>query len=152
MSDDFFHFLKYSVICMMYLFPCWKYFLVYIYIYSLQIKATIWVVLPQITHMGVFYPAYSLGLPDWQIHNTMGVALKVMLPVLLCCCTVSEADVGGMAVEVKPSHQYPITCCCHVTNGSRGTVWQNGVWRGSAYEIKVCKWIPSCGKNGTHWH
>jgi len=31
-------------------------------------------------------------------------------------------DVGGMAVEVEPSHQYPITCCCCVTDGSRGDI------------------------------
>jgi len=24
-------------------------------------------------------------------------------------------------------------------------------WCGSAYEEKVCDWIPPCGKNGTHW-
>jgi len=36
----------------------------------------------------------------------------------------SEADVGGMAVEAEPFHQYPITFCCCVTDGSRGTVWQ----------------------------
>lgn len=30
-----------------------------------------------------------------------------------------EAD-GGRAVQEEPSHQYPIACCCHVTDGSRG--------------------------------
>ena len=30
-----------------------------------------------------------------------------------------EADVGGMEVEDEPSHQYPITWCCCVTDGSR---------------------------------
>ena len=24
-----------------------------------------------------------------------------------------------MTVEVEPSHQYSITCCCHVTDGSK---------------------------------
>jgi len=33
---------------------------------------------------------------------------------------VSEAGVGGMAVEFEPSHQYSITFCCCVTDGSRG--------------------------------
>ena len=35
-------------------------------------------------------------------------------------------NVGGMAVEVEPSHQYPVTFCCCVTDVSRGAVWQNG--------------------------
>jgi len=30
--------------------------------------------------------------------------------------------VGGMAVEAEPSHQYSITFCCHVTDGSKGAV------------------------------
>ena len=50
----------------------------------------------------------------------MEVALKVMPPILLCCPTSSEVDVGVMAVETEPSHQYSITCCCRVTNGSGG--------------------------------
>ena len=59
---------------------------------------------------------------------------------------MSEVGVGDMAVKVEPSHQYSITFCCHVTDDSRGAVWQNGVWHGSAYEAKVCNWIPPCGK------
>ena len=47
---------------------------------------------------------------------------KVMPPVLLCWPTTSEADVGSMAVEDEPSHQYPSACCCCVTDGSRGAV------------------------------
>ena len=82
----------------------------------------------------------------------MRAALKIMLPILFCWPTTSEADGGGMTVEVEPSHQYSITCCCHVTDGSRGAVWQNGVWHGSADEAKVCQWIPPCAKNCTHWH
>jgi len=31
-------------------------------------------------------------------------------------------------------HRYPATCWCRVTDGSRGAVWQNGVWHGSEYE------------------
>ena len=41
---------------------------------------------------------------------------------------MSEADVGGMAVQAEPSHQYPIPFCCCVTDGSRGALWQNGAW------------------------
>ena len=59
---------------------------------------------------------------------------------------------SSMAVEVEPSHQYSITCCCRVTDGSRGAVWQNGIWHGSASEAKVENWIPPCDKNSTHWH
>jgi len=39
---------------------------------------------------------------------------------VMTLATTSEVDVGGMAVEVELSHQYPITCCCRVAVGSRG--------------------------------
>jgi len=52
----------------------------------------------------------------------MRAVLKVMPPILLCWHTTLEADVGGMAAEVEPSHQYPITLCCRVTDDSRGAV------------------------------
>ena len=35
-----------------------------------------------------------------------------MPPLLLCWPTTSEAHVGGMAVEIEPSHQYSTTFCC----------------------------------------
>jgi len=66
--------------------------------------------------------------------------------------TASEADVDGMAIEVEPSHQYSIPCCCCVTDGRRGAVWQNGIWHGSVHETKMWHRIPPCGKNCTHWH
>ena len=47
-----------------------------------------------------------------------------MPPVLLCCPTTFEADVGGMTVGVE---------FC-------------------TYEAKVWNWTPPHGKNGTHWH
>ena len=75
-----------------------------------------------------------------------------MPPIISSWPIMSEADGGGMAGDIEPSHQYPITCCCHVTGGSRGAVWQSGVWHGSAYEAKVCHWIPPWGTNGTYWH
>ena len=65
-----------------------------------------------------------------KIFRNTKVALKVMLLILLCWPTVSEADVGGMAVEAEPSCQYFISCCCCVTDGSRGEVWQHGIWYG----------------------
>lgn len=54
-----------------------------------------------------------------------------------------------LAVE---AHQYSITFCYNVIKGSRGAVWQNGVWNWSVDEAKVSHWIPPCGKNGTNWH
>jgi len=77
---------------------------------------------------------------------------KVMPSILWCWPMTSEADVGGMAVEVEPSHQYSIAFCCQMRDVSRGAVWQNGVWHGSADRPRVCHWIPPCGKNGTHWY
>jgi len=47
---------------------------------------------------------------------------KVMPPMLLCWHMTSEVHVGDMAVEAEHSHQYPITFCCPVTDGSRGAV------------------------------
>ena len=40
--------------------------------------------------------------------------LKVMPPILLFCPTTS-VDVGGVAVDLETSCQYPITFCCHLT-------------------------------------
>ena len=65
---------------------------------------------------------------------------------------MSEADVGSMAVEVEPYHQYSVLFCCCVTDGSREAIWQNGIWHGGVCEPKVCHSIPPCGKNCTHWH
>ena len=64
---------------------------------------------------------------------------------------MSEAD-GGMAVETEPFCQYCIKFCFHLTNGSRWAAWQNDIWHGSVYEVKVCHWIPTCGKNVTWLH
>ena len=47
---------------------------------------------------------------------------KVALPISLYWPKISEVDVGGMALEVEPSHQYTIMCCCCVTDGSREAV------------------------------
>ena len=71
---------------------------------------------------------------------------KIVSPVLLCWPTKSEAYVGGMAVEVEPSHQYSIRFYFCVTDGSRGAVWQNGIWYGSVSEAKVYHQIPASGK------
>ena len=60
----------------------------------------------------------------------------------------SELDTRATAVEVEPSHQYCITRCCCVTDGSRRAVWQNGIWQRSVDEA----FFPPCGKKGTQWH
>ena len=52
-------------------------------------------------------------------NNNKKKDLKVMPPILLHCSTTSEADVGDMAVEVEPSHQYSLIFRCCVTDGSR---------------------------------
>ena len=72
-----------------------------------------------------------------------------MPPILWCWPLTSEADVGGMAVGAEPSHWYPILFCCHRTDGSRGTVWHNCIWRGSAHGAKGWDWPPPRGKK---WH
>ena len=76
----------------------------------------------------------------------MRVAPKLTPHILLYWPTTSEADVGDMAAEVQPYCHYSIKFCCRVTDDSRGAVWQNGGWHGSAYEAKVRNWIPQCGK------
>jgi len=53
--------------------------------------------------------------------NTSAV-LKVMPPILLRWPTMLEADVGVMAVERKPPHQYSIRFSCRVTDGNTGAV------------------------------
>ena len=67
----------------------------------------------------------------------MKAALKVMPPILLHWPTRSDINVDGMEVEIEPSHQYSIALYCCVTDGSRGTVGQNGVRYGSTYEAEV---------------
>ena len=79
----------------------------------------------------------------WEI---MRDALKVMRLYFFWPMTL-EADVDGVAVEVEPSWQYSVTFWCHVTDGSRGAVWQEGIWHGIVGEAKVCHWIPPCRKN-----
>lgn len=54
-----------------------------------------------------------------------------MHPTLLYWPTTLELGVGGMTVEVKPSHQYSIHY--HATGGSRGATWENSIWLWSAY-------------------
>jgi len=93
----------------------------------------------KILHRNV--PYFSSNSQDFQFTLgtlNMKAAPKVMLPILLCWPITSELDIGGMAVEVKPSHWYSIPFCCCVTDDSRGAVWKNGVWHGNADKSKVC--------------
>ena len=86
----------------------------------------------------------------WRLSNAR-TAPKVMPPILWCWPMMSKVDVGHMAVETETFCQYSISFCCRMTDGSRGAVWQNGVWQRSADEAKECHWIPPCGKDGTYW-
>jgi len=71
----------------------------------------------------------------------MRAAKNVMPAILLHRPMVSEADVGGMAVEAEPSHQYSDMCCCRVTDGSRGSLTEWCLtW--SAYGAKVYHRVP----------
>ena len=75
--------------------------------------------------------------------------IKRLLQNLLCWFETSEVDAVVMAVETELLASIPLHFFCHVTNSSREAVWQNGIWHGSVYEVKVWKWIPPCRKNCT---
>jgi len=105
-----------------------------------------------VTGAAMTQEAVLLGYRKNNFLRDMRFALKVMPPILLFWLTTSEANIGDTGAEVEPSHQYPVIFCCCVTDGSRGMIWQNGVWHESVYESKVCHWIPSCSSNSTHWH
>jgi len=100
-------------------------------------------------------PVWSQELTWWLLwdpsnpSHSMRAVPKVTSPVWLCWLTTSEAD-GGMAAEVEQSHQYSITFCCCVTDGSRGTIWQNGIWHGSVYEAEAWNPVPPHRWNSTH--
>ena len=62
-------------------------------------------------------------------------------PILSYCPTTSEVDVGGMVVKVEHSHQYSVTFCYHVTDGSRGALWQYG----------ICLHVEKMAPTDIHW-
>ena len=65
---------------------------------------------------------------------------------------VSEADVGGTAVEAQhspPPYRFTLLMC---DRWQKRAGWQNGVWHGSVDEAVERNWTPPWGKNGTHWH
>jgi len=55
-------------------------------------------------------------------YRMIGAAWKAMPLFVLWWPRTSEADLGGTAIEVEPSHQYSIIFCSHVKDGSRGAV------------------------------
>jgi len=69
-----------------------------------------------------YFRTYTKMCRYFSRNQNRGTAPKVMFPLLLCWPTVSEADVGGMAVEVEHTHKYSVTFCYRVTDGSRGSV------------------------------
>ena len=74
----------------------------------------------------------SVQWKNLSLNRNTKVALKVMPPSLLCWPSTSDVDVGGIAVEVEPSHQYSITCCCHMTDGH-------------SWMLVACLWRPNSG-------
>jgi len=96
------------------------------------------------------------GIPDLDTTNLQyegsclptGAAPKAMPPFLFCWPTTSEADVGGMAVEVEPSTNIPF----HFV-----AMWQMAAAGQSdkmAYEMEVCmkKRCRIEFTEFTHWH
>lgn len=54
----------------------------------------------------------------------MRAVLKTVPLILLCWPTTSEANGGGIAVELEPSHQFLLHFAA-VWHGSRGAIWHN---------------------------
>ena len=66
---------------------------------------------------------YIVHLFDkYSTNKITRAAPKLMPPILLCWPTTSEANVVDRAVEVEPSHQYPVEFCCRATDDGRGAV------------------------------
>ena len=56
-----------------------------------------------------------------DLKKGLTVSTSVILAPLDFKCLyqeTSQSDVGGISVEVEPSYQYPVTFCCHETDGS----------------------------------
>ena len=79
--------------------------------------------------------------------SSMRAASNVIPPTLLYWPMATEVDVGGMTVEVQPSHQYCIAFCCHVADGQYDTM-------ASDMEVHIkqkCHWISTWEKACSHW-
>jgi len=57
-----------------------------------------------------------------------------------------------MAVVVEPSHHYPITCCCCVTDGSRGQSDKMAAHVDVHMKQRCVTEFLLVEKNGTRWH
>ena len=74
---------------------------------------------------------------------------KVMPPILLWWLTTSEVEIDVMAVEVEPSCQYSVTCCCCVTHEAERQ-YDRMV---SDVEVQRCVIaFLHAEKHGSHWH
>ena len=79
----------------------------------------------------------------------MRTTQRLMLPILLRWPMIADANVVDMAVEAEPSHQCPVTCCCHVTDGSgRGSLTK---WR-LAWKCRWSKGVPLNYSVWKKWH
>jgi len=77
----------------------------------------------------VLFEKNNVGLDyKWIFSHTVcfayltWTAAKAMPPISFWWPMMSEADAGGMAVEVEPSRQYSIMFFCCATDSSRGAV------------------------------
>ena len=77
--------------------------------------------------------------------------MKLIFSILLCWFTTSELDVGGVAVEVEPSHQYSIIFFL-LTDGSRGAVYKMVSDTETHVKQRCVSLNSSMRSNGTHWH
>jgi hypothetical protein len=57
--------------------------------------------------------------------------VKIMPPILLCCATTLEADIGGLTVEAEPSRQQRVRLlpCDRWQQGSSLAKWRI-TWKG----------------------
>jgi len=55
-------------------------------------------------------------------HIYIWAALKVVCPMLLCLPVMSEADDGGMTVEVEPTDQCSLTFCSCIIDDRNGVL------------------------------
>ena len=70
-----------------------------------------------VQHRGGSWQPVYFNRTGFNLENR--VALKVM-PSILLCIRAYEANVGGTAAEVEPSHWYSVTCCCPVQMAAEG--------------------------------
>jgi len=77
---------------------------------------------------------------------SMGADPKIMPCILLSGHRNIRRRVGGMVVEIEPSHQHSISLCCCATDGSRGAVWQNDmeVHAKQRCGTEIWQWIRQC--------